>query len=323
MRTASQDSSRVIHPGSASTGCVLILLASASFVSVLSWSHGSAVLARLSVSGSCDWGANSLSSACRRASWDALANVGSLLSSAAGSTGRFQFVAEIPTSRLVKTFGTGYGRHALVANMSAGRSQGSTGPCVFYSYGIATDYSFDEALARDGCHGFLFDPSVVYPAGMSKGLRFFYVAAPLLDSDPEPSCVQARECSLPATAAPPRVMALFGHSWLSVLKMDCEGCEYAIARDVAAADPSFFSRVGQFAVEVHVPRAFLKGERELHFLGLLYHMLSSSGFELIQAEVSGCSSKHEKTGCLPELVALGYPCGRGRGCHNYLFARTH
>lgn len=32
-------------------------------------------------------------------------------------------------------------------------------------------------------------------------------------------------------------------------QMDCEGCEYALARDVLAEDPAFFHHVSQFAVE--------------------------------------------------------------------------
>lgn len=304
----------------------LILLAAAAFmVAALAWSRsGIFNFADLASPGRCDWGADSLSPACRSASLNALVKVSSLLTLAAGSAGGFSFVGNVPAATSVKLFGKGWGGHALVENVSTGRPPGSAGPCIFYSYGISIDYSFDEELARDwGCHGFLFDPSIVYPASMAHGMRFFYLAAPLLDSDHQRPCLEARKCALPAEASPPRVMALFGHSWISVLKMDCEGCEFALARDVAAADPTFFSRVGQFAVEVHVPRTFLKGGMELHFLGLLYHMLSAHGFELVQAKVKMCGRKHEETGCLPELVALGYPCGIGRGCHNYLFARLH
>lgn len=275
----------------------------------------------------CDWSVDAGSPTCRAASRAALGKVARLLSAATRSdAGGLQFFGERRAALRVKDFGKGWGGHALVPNMSLGRPPGAgPQPCVFYSYGISHDYSFDEELARDwGCHGFLFDPSVVYPARMDHGLRFFYLAAPLLDPPPALSsrCEPGGQPCMPAAASPPRVMALFGHAWLSVLKMDCEGCEYALARDVAAADPGFFSRVGQFAVEVHVPRRFLKGEAELHFLGLLYHMLGWHGFELVQADIVGCSAADEGMGCLAELVELGYPCGSGRGCHNYLFARA-
>lgn len=219
-------------------------------------------------------------------------------------------------------FGTGFGLHVLDRNKFAGRSQDRPGPCVFYSYGIGSDYSFDSQLARDwDCHGFLLDPTEVHPAKIGPGLRYFYVGAPMLEPSLQEPCSPTKGCVLPTVVSPSQLMVTFKHSWLAVLKMDCEGCEFALARDIAREDPGFFSKVGQFAVEVHVPKVFLKDDLHAHYLGLLYSMVFESGLELAHASIGGCSPEHDATGCVEALADVGYPCGKGLGCQNLLFSR--
>ena len=57
-----------------------------------------------------------------------------------------------------------------------------------------------------------------------------------------------------------RVRALrraLGHPHLAVLKMDCEGCEFTLARDILAHDPLFFGRVDQVVMRgIDVMMAF-------------------------------------------------------------------
>ncbi len=137
----------------------------------------------------------------------------------------------------------------------------------------------------------------------------------------DPNGRKCRDLGEWITVSPMKVMAFFGHKHLNVLKMDCEGCEYALARDVARFDPAFFTKVDQVALEVHVSNYWIKDELHLHYLGLLYHMLFVNGFTLEHATVSGCAREKELLGCQQELVAMGYPCGLGKSCHNYLFAK--
>jgi hypothetical protein len=258
----------------------------------------------------CNWAEDDASPPCKESSNAALRRVAVLaptLARLVPSAG-----TQNSNASALALFGKGWGGHHLVAHRDSGKPQGVTTPCVFYSYGISTDYSFDTQIARDwACDGFLFDPTVVYPAKMEAGLRFFNVGAPLLSGSLAPG---------PAIS-PPLMMAALEHAWLNVLKMDCEGCEYAVARDVARFRPDFFSKVGQFALEVHVARKWLNDTLHLHYLGLLYHMLFAQGFELVHSTISGCMPANEKTGCMSELDDIGMPCGIGRSCHNLLFAR--
>jgi len=119
----------------------------------------------------------------------------------------------------------------------------------------------------------------------------------------------------------PALRKWLGHSHVTVLKMDCEGCEYSLGEDIALEDPAFFTHVDQFAVEVHVSKHWLETQNALYSLGLLFYFLEEAGLRLQHAEILGCDPKKERTGCMDELVEMGYPCGLGKSCHNYLFAR--
>jgi hypothetical protein len=269
------------------------------------------------VESKCMWANDALSTTCRQKSVDALAEIARILNSKA--------YKETNSTKLNKLseFGSGFGMHTLV---DTGKPNTT---CIFYSYGISRDYSFDEQLSRDWeCKGFLFDPSIVYPAKLKQHLHFFNLGAPLLSTDMATDCFSdptRPRCTNLAewiTVSPPQVMALFHHRHIDVLKMDCEGCEYALARDIASFDPAFLSKVGQFALEVHASKWWGKDELHTHYLGLLYHMLLSHGFALVHATISGCARVTEEVGCPPGMEAVGYPCGVGRSCQNYLFARA-
>ena len=262
-------------------------------------------------SNKCEWAIDALSPMCRNSSKEAIEIVAQQLRRG----------TKVP--RKLAQMGESWGNHPLVDKRNFDTK------CIFYSYGIARDLSFDKDLEKTWqCKGFLFDPSVVYPAKLTdSNMLFFSLGAPLLPGESQTDCFSdpnRRLCKNLGewiTVSPPQVMNFFGHKHLDVLKMDCEGCEYALARDVANIDPEFFAKVDQFAVEIHVSKFWIKGDLHLHYLGLLYHMLFTSGFVLVYDRIEGCALKHEKFGCPAELEAIGYPCGIGKSCHNYLFAK--
>lgn len=75
---------------------------------------------------------------------------------------------------------------------------------------------------------------------------------------------------------------------IAVLKMDCEGCEYALYDDIMSHNPAFFRKVDQFAVEFHLSRKWLKGRKEAVELGRLLVLLSKEGFVLKHIELGSC-----------------------------------
>lgn len=185
-------------------------------------------------------------------------------------------------------------------------------PCAFYSFGIASDWSFDADLARrTGCQGFAFDPSVAHSTALAPNVTFMQVAARSLEAD-----------AWTIVTTLPALRRWLRHDRMAVLKMDCEGCEFGIAEDVENESPAFWSTVDQFAVEVHLPRFFMRTPRHMHNWALLLRQLRVAGLKLVHADITGCHPDHERSGCLPELVDAGYPCKVGQMCQNFAFAKS-
>lgn len=181
------------------------------------------------------------------------------------------------------------------------------------------DYSFDVDLAnRWGCTGFTADPTVVHNSMLHQGVTFHNIAA-------NSPWLAAHTDSKWLKASVPGLCKWLKHDRLAVLKMDCEGCEYSLAADVLAEDPSFFSRVDQLAIEVHWSRAWLKSRAELQAIACLLELLEDAGLKLMHADLTPCAPADMATGLLPELqeyMGVLFAPKPDLHCHNYLFARA-
>ena len=208
------------------------------------------------------------------------------------------------TDRNTVQMGNGWGARYLL-------DQKPNEPCVFFSYGISRDWTFDSQLAMDwNCEGLLFDPTTNHPPVMQPGnLKFTRKGAPILGKNSF------------EVISPVKLRKELKYERVHVLKMDCEGCEYALIKDMAQEDPNFFDRIEQFSVEIHLSRKWIRSNEHMNNLGLLYHVLFSAGFELIHKDITHCAPKDEATGCPDVLKSMGYPCHAH--CHNYLFARPN
>lgn len=212
-----------------------------------------------------------------------------------------------------RPFGKNYGEHVL-CTLPEPKS-----PCTFYSFGINHDYSFDADFANSTrCVGFAADPTVTHPSKLHPLVYYVQMAASLFDP--------ADTADFPLTATVPAVRKMLNHSHIAVLKMDCEGCEYSLARDILAQEPDFFHHVDQFAVEVHYSKTWMKSTVYLYALAALVQLLEEAGLELIHFQISGCAPARQATGLVPELEMVKLidairKNGRELHCHNYLFAR--
>ncbi|KAJ3045034.1 Methyltransferase-like protein 24 [Rhizophlyctis rosea] len=262
----------------------------------------------------CDWAVNDKSPDCRQASRSALTQMGVDIFDLGAKRVDYEVCR-------FRRFGTGWGAHDL-----CDRPPAEFEKCIFYSFGIDNDYSFDTALDEQwNCTGILLDPTVNHPASPGPRLNFLKFGATLLnDGD-----LGGAGTSLRGTKANdwlltsiPNLKKFLKHDHVNILKVDCEGCEYSIARDVSNEDPDFFSSVDQLAIEVHVSKNWIQTSEHVHYLGLLYHMLYSNNLRLMNAKIGQCRRSDEDKGCPEEFAELGYLCERGRMCQNLLFARV-
>jgi hypothetical protein len=187
-------------------------------------------------------------------------------------------------------------------------------PCLFYSFGISNDCTFDRELADTWkCQGLSFDPSVVHRSQLHPTVTFHMIAARTL-SDEDDS-------HWPLVASIPALKKCFKHERINVLKMDCEGCEFSLARDVENEMPDFFSFVDQVAVEIHVSKFWMKTWTHVMNLAKLFALLNSNNLQLADVDMGPCAGFYQSYGCSSALLEAGYPCATNMTCQNLLFAR--
>ena len=225
----------------------------------------------------------------------------------------------------------GGGKHD-VCELTVGMSPG----CMALSYGINNDYSFELDLRnKTGCRVLAMDPTINHPSELAPGVLFLKVGAPTLPvtSKDQSDVLTQRErlSSQFLTLAPPDAVAAFQTSWdaalgssreLFVLKMDCEGCEYVLYESIVRRDPTFFKRVRQFAVEVHLSRLWIRSTHEMLQYGRLLALLKRAGLTVQHARLDHCGPAHEALGTIPELTSSGYYTPGTGHCQNLLFARA-
>ena len=229
------------------------------------------------------------------------------------------------------TMGHGWGGHVLIP-LDADK------PCTIVSYGLSHDVSFEIELSnRYDCSGVAMDPTVGFDGVASKALRktsiqFIRKGAPTLADGALGPFPVWEEISVPKA-----ISLVSQHTSLSVLKMDCEGCEYAIHRD--SEGKNIFIDVDQFAVEFHLDRRFMQSVKHLEAFEKLLDMLEDAGLKLASFHFTGCGEDTKSSlgargftkndidapkllhnPCLKELEhALGHSCRLT--CGNFLYSR--
>jgi hypothetical protein len=186
-------------------------------------------------------------------------------------------------------------------------------PCLFYSFGISDDYNFDIDVANTWqCQGLAFDPSVVHKSQLHPNVTFHMIGAKTLSEEDDNHW--------PLVTSVTALKKCFKHK-INILKMDCEGCEFSLARDVENEMPDFFSTVDQVALEIHVSKFWIKTWTHVINLAKLFALLENNNLKLANAELVPCASYHEDFGCPSALIEAGYPCANKIMCQNLLFAR--
>jgi len=204
--------------------------------------------------------------------------------------------------------------------------------CTFFSFGINDDPSFDVQLAEEWkCKGFAGDPTVKHPSKLHPRVTFHSVGASMLSDNEERKINKGGEEDWWTTSMP-KLRFWLGVEHVNIIKLDCEGCEFALARDILREDPQFLHHVDQISIETHVTRTWLNTKEELYYFALHFALLEEAGFKLEWSDIFGCSKRHEVEGCHPDLERFGFPCGYdpwpgktsvvlGRSCQDFLWKR--
>lgn len=182
-------------------------------------------------------------------------------------------------------------------------------PCHFISFGINDDPSFDREVANSwGCRGFAGDPTVHHPSKLHELVTFHNIGATTLQDNEERLINKGGQVEWWSTSFP-KLRYFLGLEKIDLLKIDCEGCEVSLARDMLREDPWFLHHVDQISIETHVTKTWMTTREHVYYFGLMFALLEEAGFKMEWSSVFGCSKRHEVAGCMPELEQYGWPCG--------------
>ncbi|XP_025076184.1 uncharacterized protein LOC112553288 isoform X1 [Pomacea canaliculata] len=166
--------------------------------------------------------------------------------------------------------------------------------CLVYSFGINYDFRFDDAMAAIGCTVYSFDPSMLDTDDHKRGDRVFFKRIGISDKDDDRFVPRVDEYveKRPAVNGWPMrrlqtILDLLGHrkEQLTVLKMDIEGYEWNVTRDLL--DSAILSSVPQFLVEWHLFKDFPPRERVPDAVET-YFRLNDMGFQLFSTSLPRC-----------------------------------
>jgi len=220
---------------------------------------------------------------------------------------------------------------------AAARDVEAGAKCIVYSVGIADDWSFDDAMAREGCRVFSFDPSLGkqdHDTEIEKvrGVNFYSIGLGGKDSDDRvgQKMVKWSDADKHASAQHWKVRTLdslmtsFRHDHVDILKFDVEGFEWEILAQLLASsalgkvqgllfEVHFWSNFDRSSViEQHFPDGSKHNPASLRRWAATLRGLSAAGFELQQSHTNKFATREFLLG-----NGATQPC-----CYELSFVRT-
>ncbi len=193
-----------------------------------------------------------------------------------------------------------------------------SGTCLVYSFGVADDWKFDQQMGAFGCEVHSFDPTVELPKELAPNVTFHPWG---LKGEKDSGMITHGSEALYGRSVLGPIYTLreirhrLGHhSHLSVLKMDCEGCEWGLFADLKA-NPTVLP--DQIAVEFHFSEAFgITATKGMQDISNAFKVLSRGNYQRF--------FWHENPGegpIIDELLDVGYP--PNSCCREMVFLRSH
>ena len=142
-------------------------------------------------------------------------------------------------------------------------------PCYFVSFGINDDPSWDREVANTwGCRGFAGDPTVQHPSKLHDKVTFHNIGASLL-MDNEERVIDKGGTEEWWSTSMPKLRYFLGLEHIDLVKLDCEGCEVALARDILREDPTYLHHVDQMSIETHVTKTWINSTEHVYYFELI------------------------------------------------------
>ena len=144
--------------------------------------------------------------------------------------------------------------------------------CLIYSFGISSDYTFEQAVGRLGCEVFAFDPYVSYPPKLAKNVYFEKLGVAARNDPP----------NLLATLSSIFSSKNHSNTKIAYLKLDIEGHEIDGLEEWLKSGA--LDNVQQIALEYHLEDTIstmnlFKAILNLYFVG---------DYRLISFDLNGC-----------------------------------
>eukprot|EP00804_Cyclotella_cryptica_P004644 CCRYP_006945-RA/>CCRYP_006945-RA protein AED:0.14 eAED:0.14 QI:0/-1/0/1/-1/1/1/0/340 len=163
--------------------------------------------------------------------------------------------------------------------------------CLVYSFGVHDSTEWEQKVAREfGCDVFAFDPTSDFESNVAPGVTFHKLGLQGVGVD-----VSKTHSSLYSALDPAKLRSLgdirrmLGHEnrQVDVLRLDCEGCEWGVLKQLACSDDS--RMVDQLMVEMHFQKNLgIATDDDLLIAADAITCLEEKRWGLVSMEFSGC-----------------------------------
>jgi hypothetical protein len=186
--------------------------------------------------------------------------------------------------------------------------------CLVISIGIGNSWEFEDALADLGCSVHAFDPTFelfkahVAHAYKQPRVRFYFTGLGSAGTNGSASNAGVYGALSKRLRPLDEIfrIAVEGRerSFVDVLKIDCEGCEWNAIADVAKRAPNLFAQVQYLLLELHMtPRYSLHAPAPLN--ALMSHLIDHHGFHLFRKPHINRGFPWARNETLPALTRAG------------------
>lgn len=177
--------------------------------------------------------------------------------------------------------------------------------CLVYSFGVHDSTEWEQKVAREfGCDVFAFDPTSNFEINVAPGVTFHKLGLQGAGVD-----VSKTHSNLYSALDPDKLRSLgdirrmLGHEnrQVDVLRLDCEGCEWGVLKQLACSEDS--RMVDQLMVEMHFQKNLgIATDDDLLIAADAITCLEEKRWGLVSMEFSGCDPSDADY--LPSMLKL-------------------